>query len=237
MENPIGTAENANILAEIRKEVEDRERMKGRKPKKVIKQKKNSFKVKAYGILGTGVVSIIAVGFIGINGINLVSEFTQRKEIKTQPFKVEVQMPRVYIQDKEPLYVPVSGGVVLTKANEKLDEKGKEEIIRNSDYSKILAGIRMLESSNNSQRDQSAHHVDCAKVGMSNEFGYRALDDYCFSTFEESVKVVSEWIDKHINSMGVNNLLCLYSGGNAVDTCNYSVNYHELDKQGSLAVK
>jgi len=237
VENIVGTLENRIELEKIEKEVEARKLGKKgvKKVKKEQKTHKTNFKTKILTILVTGVMTIGVLGTTGTKLAMSIKNFNNTMEIKSQPLDIDIQWPGIWAEPKEPEYVAVSNGIILASNNTVLTEAEKVNIISKSDYPKIIAGIRMLESSNNSRRDQTAHHVDCQKVGMTNEFGFRALDNYCFSTFEEAVKTVNDWLDTNLVKYNLNQALCRYATGQATDVCEYSKNFHALDKQGKLA--
>ena len=182
-----------------------------------------------------GFCGLLLVGFGSISAIKSFSEWSQNHYVATQSFDYRITWPRVWIATREPkiTYVQVAGSAYEAK---ELTENEKKEIIAKSGYGKILSGVRMLESTNNTQRDQTAHHVDCEKVGASNEFGYDALNDTCFSTFNESVQTVSKWFDDKLKTLSLNASLCLYNTGRATDVCTYAKNFAALDEQGQLAV-
>lgn len=224
--DPYKQAQEADILSELKK---------GKKKVKKVKKVSVNYKSKILTVLLMGIVGVMVVGLTGTKFILSIKNFNEKMEIKTRPFSLALQTPAVWTEPREPEYVAVSNGIVLASNNTVLTEAEKVSIISKSDYPKIIAGIRMLESSNNSQRDQTAHHVDCQKVGMTNEFGFRALDNYCFSTFEESVKTVNDWFDTNLVKYNLNQSLCRYATGQATDVCEYSKNFHALEKQGKLA--
>jgi hypothetical protein len=72
---------------------------------------------------------------------------------------------------------------------------------------------------------------------MTNEFGYRALDDYCFKSFDESVSTVTAWFETKLKTYSLNESLWLYAIGNASSTCQYAVNFAKLDSDGKLAIR
>jgi hypothetical protein len=133
-------------------------------------------------------------------------------------------------------YIPVAVGDKVVKA-EALTQEEKERIVDASGYSKIVRGIWILETNKGQNTVDSAHHNDCSKVGMTNEFGYRALDNYCFGSFEESVATVTDWIETQLKGKTLSAALCFYAKGTADSTCDYAIKFSQLDKDGKLASK
>lgn len=196
-----------------------------------------SFRQKVYLIL---FISISGIGLLTsgvVNTIIAAERFNDTVDIKTRPLDINVQTPAVWLEkrQKEVIYVAVNNGKTIDPVKEELTEEDKVELMRNTGYYKILSGIRILESSDNAYGDGTGHHVDCNRVGMSNEFGFDALSDYCFSSFEESIEVVTAWIEKHLSQMNLNQMLCFYNTGTASDVCAYSRNFHLLREDGRLA--
>ena len=157
---------------------------------------------------------------------------------KSSSFKVTVNRPlTIEKQPDRTVYMPVAsdGNEIKLVVNKPLTQEEKESIVNKSGYSKILRGIWMLETNKGGNTNQSAHHNECSKVGMTNEFGYRALDDYCFETFEDSVERVTEWFDGELKTKSLNSALCYYATGKATSTCNYAISFVKLDQDGKLA--
>ena len=86
-----------------------------------------------------------------------------------------------------------------------------------SNHPKQLAHIRLKESSNGTNKNPNALHNICKAQGKSNEFGYGGMAMMiCFDSFEESVRVVDEWLTKRDNEN-----LCYYNLGIRKDGCEY----------------
>lgn len=172
---------------------------------------------------------ILLIGSTGVFAIRWFSGWSEKYYIAKQEFKMEVTMPKVWVAQKEPqiIYLAVVSSTSNPSVN--LTEEQKKEVIAKSGYGKILSGVRMLESTNNSQANPTAHHVDCDKVGSTNEFGYGALNDTCFGSFEESVQTVANWFDRELQTKTLNQSLCYYNTGTALDVCTYAKNFASLD--------
>lgn len=140
-------------------------------------------------------------------------------------------------KEREPFVAYVKVADDKAVSSKALTHDEKIAFVKSSNYSKIISGIWMLESNRGKNGTADAHHNDCSRVGMTNEFGYRALDNYCFNSFEESVKTVDKWIDEQLKTKTVSSLLCYYATGKATDTCSYAQNFQKLDNSGSLALK
>src|SRR3990167_1052375 len=187
-------------------------------------------------VMSVAVSGILVITSMGVNALQALDNWWDRHDLNFYSLKVE--MPRVEVVGREPreIIIPViSTGEVVNRTI--LTEDEKKEVMINSGYYKILAGIRIIESSNNAEGDGTGHHVDCNKVGMSNEFGFSALDDFCFANFEESVEIVTAWLEDHLNEMNLNEALCVYNQGIRTSICEYAKNYHNLDNAGRLAIK
>lgn len=90
-------------------------------------------------------------------------------------------------------------------------------IIERSNHPKQLAHIRLKESSNGTNKNPNALHNICKAQGKSNEFGYGGMAMMiCFDSFEESVRVVDEWLTKRDNEA-----LCYYNKGERLKDCEY----------------
>lgn len=211
-----------------------------KKPKKVAKKARFSLKQKFFGmmILGTLAIELIMLGGIRLaRGVNNFFEvhylaFHKIVEVKTSwPVSVEKKEEIV-------VYVPVEGNIAASGTN--LTQEQKEEIVANSDYPKVIAGIWMLETTQGrggNDNDPTNHQSNCEKVGASNEFGYDPHGKTCFGSFQESVEYVNKWVDEHLGKLSLNQALCTYNTGRATDTCAYAQNYMALVKEGKLALK
>lgn len=116
----------------------------------------------------------------------------------------------------------------------------KKEVVKNSKYPFIISGIWMNETTQGKGRndnDPTNHQSNCAKAGLSNEFGYDPQHNTCFKSFEDSVAYIDNYIDEHLKDLSVNQTLCVYNIGKAIDNCTYVQNFRMLDQSGKLALK
>lgn len=121
--------------------------------------------------------------------------------------------------------VPVTvGGSIQPK--ETITEKAKEDIVTESRLSGLVDAIWNLESTRG--QAGSGHHKYCESIGMTNEFGYGALDKVCFNTFKESVDAVTTWLEKNLESKPISETLCFYNKGTNERNCDYYINYRRL---------
>lgn len=105
-----------------------------------------------------------------------------------------------------------------------LSYQDKETIIKEyASYPKLVRNFWAMESSKGKNTDRTAHHIECRKKGQTNEFGFAALDDVCFDSFEESVIAVDSWIAKELETKSVNELFCYYRYGKATNSCDYAM--------------
>jgi hypothetical protein len=116
-------------------------------------------------------------------------------------------MPRLYA------YKAVQGNVEVVA-----HVPTKTEIIAKAKYPEQIMVIWKLESNMGEDKNPQALHNLCKAQGKSNEFGYGGMEKkWCYDTFEQSVKVVDEWLDKEV--MGS---LCRYNTGTRTQSCWYS---------------
>ena len=154
---------------------------------------------------------------------------------KSSSFKVTINRPlTVEKQPDRTVYMAVMSGSTATTAK---TIENKEQILASSELSGIVKGVNILESNQGKNTNPTAHHNDCTKVGMTNEFGYRALDNYCFNSFQESVDTVTAWFKEQLKTKNLSEALCFYATGRATSTCDYAVNFAKLDNDGKLASK
>lgn len=211
-------------------------------PKINLPQIEISTRAKFISIFVGGLGGICFVLWLGIVSAERTNQFFDTHyfafhkvlEIKTSfPLTIEKRDPIV-------VYVPVVTDLKKIENSKQLTYEEKVELVKKSDYPKILTGIWTLETTRGKGRndnDPTNHQSNCAKAGMSNEFGYDPAHGTCFASFAESVEIINRYIDENINKMSMNQLLCFYNIGKAVDTCSYAVNFHALDSQGKLALK
>lgn len=109
-----------------------------------------------------------------------------------------------------------------------LEPKTKKEIIYGGGYGDILSKVTMLETQGGNASE--GHHKDCEQLGRTNEFGYfkGGNRNFCFASYEESVKEVSEWFKLNLQEMPLPVALCYYNTGQLMSECTYSNNYYTL---------
>lgn len=111
----------------------------------------------------------------------------------------------------QPLKSPIvyaSESAVLVK------EATKEDIINTYPHADIIMRIWNNETSKgqNNTSDPTALHMYCRAQGKTNEFGYDPQDKFCFATFEDSVKRISQWLDACLSKNTLAQCLESYSG-------------------------
>jgi len=227
--------EDNNLINEVREGILNPKRKRQLKRVKAVKTERVSFKARLMTVMVLSIIGIVTITALGVKSLQGINNWWDGHYFAFD--RLEVSLPRIRVEAREPqtLMVPVVTTSNINVSKTQLTEEEKVSVMKNSGYYKVLAGIRLLESSNNAIGDGTGHHVDCAKVGMSNEFGYDALDNFCFGSFEESVEIVSKWVEDNLDKMSLNSALCKYSTGRTEDVCEYAKNYHALDKAGKLA--
>jgi hypothetical protein len=227
MYNPVS---DMDILADLRKP-----KKRGRKLK-LMEDTGMTFKHKMILVFIWGSVAITGLTLLTVKTMVSVNRFFDENTFAYHKMiDVKLQLP-VTIEKRSPevIYVKVSAE---GKTSKELTQKEKEVAIQKSSYSKILTGIWILETEKGSNKNKDAHHNECNNLGLTNEFGYRALDNYCFNSFTESVEAVDKWIDEQLQTKTVSEVLCYYSSGKVESTCAYAQNYKALEKSGGLALK
>jgi len=77
-------------------------------------------------------------------------------------------------------------------------------------------------------------NATCKAKGMSNEYGYRAGEGFCFSSEEEATATVKDWVHRSLQVRGVPETLCRYNTGNPVDDCPYADQFFSLLENGKI---
>lgn len=166
-----------------------------------------------------------------------ILEVKDESGYKNKAVKFTFSLP-VTVEKREKVVVRGYGTISGTSSPQTikvLTQEEKERVVAYSGLSKIVRGVWILETGKGTNTNESAHHNECTSVGMTNEFGYRALDDYCFETFEDSVSRVTEWFEAELKTKSLNNALCYYSMGKNISTCEYAISFAKLDVDGKLA--
>lgn len=187
---------------------------------------------------------LLFIELISIGGINLMfalnDHFAKYEYVRTKVVDFDKLSSAfswgIERKEREPeiSYVKVNDTKVASKI---ITQKDKDTFISTLNFPKLVRGVHILESNGGTNKNPKAHHNECANLGMTNEFGYRALDNYCFNSFEESAKAVDKWFDEQLKTKTVSESLCYYSMGKVESTCEYAQNFSKLDKDGSLALK
>lgn len=114
--------------------------------------------------------------------------------------------------NKNPLISPLTSIVVApVYANEIPKESTKAW--------KIYQWMRKVESSYGTQ----GLAVTCAKKGMINHVGFKALQGYCFKSEWDQELTTMQYIEKRLNSGWTEDeVKCYWNGFGKVDGCHYS---------------
>ena len=109
---------------------------------------------------------------------------------------------------KQPLVrVYTSQEIELDSLRERVKELEKAAL----PITKVLDYIHMQESTRG--QNTTGHHVYCKSIGGSNEYGYGALDNYCFGSYEESTIYLADYVQSLIDRYGLKEALCIYNTG------------------------
>lgn len=90
-----------------------------------------------------------------------------------------------------------------------------EDIVSSASHGDILIRIwnnETTQGKNVNMGDKTDLAAYCKSKGMTNEFGYNPQAKQCFSSFEESVRVVNAWWEKCLTNNSLIACLKLYSG-------------------------
>lgn len=140
---------------------------------------------------------------------------------------LDIQSP-VTIQSPLTWHEKVTNNDIVFAKAEQIPEKTKLEMIYGGGYGEIVHKIHTLETTNGNA--ESGHHKDCERLGKTNEFGYfkGGNRSFCFDTFEESVKEVSEWFKLNLEDKPLPVAICYYNTGQLMSDCTYLQHYRSL---------
>lgn len=94
------------------------------------------------------------------------------------------------------------------------------------DLDSIVSKVHMLETTQG--KAPTGKHVTCRNKGMSNEYGYRAHENFCFNTHEEATATVKDWFKRSLEKRSLAASLCRYNIGTPVEDCTYYQEYKKL---------
>lgn len=107
----------------------------------------------------------------------------------------------------------------------------KEEIKPDYSITELVDYIHLMESSRGYA--DSGLSVVCKDKGLTNEYGYRAMDAwvdgyfnpdkaFCFNNQAEAVLTVTEWVKKYVEKYGTYEAMCIYNTGSTKNgNCEY----------------
>ena len=231
VKDPYNPISDMNILDELQ-----HPKRKRTKKLKVEGDTGMSFRAKMALVFIWCVVAISAITLVGVKTIVSLNQFFDENVFAYHKMvEVKLQAP-ITIEKREAKveYIKVKDTNVASKI---LTQKDKDKFIASLNFPKLVRGVHILESNNGTNSNPKAHHNECNNLGLTNEFGYRALDNYCFTSFEESAKTVDKWFDEQLQTKTLSEALCFYATGKANSTCDYAQNYKALEKSGALALK
>lgn len=195
-------------------------------------------KAQALTMVWTGIVLCMAFSMFIYQSIVSINVFFEQSTLYSRMFPLHIvitddtkyvkwvgffDIRAKYIISPEPTEVAEVKIETVQKSNKKLTKK---EIVMNSKYPTKIDKIHQIES--NRGNSNSGHHKYCESIGKSNEFGYAALDKFCFDSFEDSVIAVESWFDIELVSKNLEEALCYYNTGRAVEGCTYALTYTNI---------
>lgn len=119
--------------------------------------------------------------------------------------------------------------IPTVKAKEQV--KITEEVKPDYSIVELVDYIHMQETGRGNA--ESGLHITCRNKGMTNEYGYRAMDAwsngvfnsdnaFCFENTVEEVLTVTELITKLVNKYGIYEAMCIYNTGSTKNgNCDY----------------
>lgn len=134
-------------------------------------------------------------------------------EVKIQPpFTIEPRVVSPLSEPKEADSSPSASLIETTSSDQMADL--------------IVTYIHSQESSNGTSLQ--GLHVTCKGKGMTNEYGYRAGEGFCFKTASEAIETVKDWVHRSLAVRGVLETLCRYNTGYSVPNCTYAESFKHL---------
>ena len=107
----------------------------------------------------------------------------------------------------------------------------KEEIKPDYSITELVDYIHLMESSRGYA--DSGLAIVCKDKGLTNEYGYRAMDAwkegyfnpdeaFCFNNQAEAVLTITEWVKKYVEKYGTYEAMCIYNTGSTKNgNCEY----------------
>lgn len=197
----------------------------------------NKLRMKLAVVLTTSIFGIIGATFGGYRVLEDTNTFFQKKYFEFHPF-VEIDEGEsenifTFKMNKPVTIENLSGREILVpvlttkeiRDDRVLTLEEKSNLVSSTKFGEVLDGIWTLESTRGA--NTSGHHKYCDAIGMSNEFGYGALDKFCFHSFQESVEYLSERIESDLMDKSLTETLCYYNTGRVGD-CDYAIAYKSL---------
>lgn len=204
-------------------------------PEPKRKSKKRSFfnwKVKLFVwfVLLCVVAAGVAQLFIWVGGWFDQNKIVPHQVIEVKvnpPFTIEprvispVASPSAEMETAEPVVTPEAMRVVqpvLAQEPPLIDQ--------------LVSYIHLAESTRG--KAQVGLNATCKSKGMSNEFGYRAGEGFCFPNHDVAVETVKDWLYRSLQVRGVPETLCRYNIGTPVDNCEYANKFMSLLSEGKI---
>lgn len=183
--------------------------------------------------IGSKLLTVFLATMILFTGLYLIVRstalwFDNNRLVFTRPVEIKFNTPlRVEARTVQQVVMPVVIGNV-NLVSEHLTKEDKVAIVKASRLSGLTDGIWSLET--NRGDAPQGHHKYCESLGMTNEFGYGALDKVCFTTFQESVDTVTKWLEKNLENKPISETLCFYNKGTDERDCEYYISWRALNQ-------
>lgn len=84
------------------------------------------------------------------------------------------------------------------------------------DIDEVVEKTRWYESQNGTK----GLALTCKAKDMSNEYGYRANEGFCFKNHKEATETVKKWFIEKLTIMDIATASCLYTGKGMTTDCN-----------------
>lgn len=200
------------------------------------KKNRSFFGWKTKGFFFLVVLFLVAAGvqYI-ISGIS--SWFDQYRIVSHQILEVKISSPfTIEPRMVSPVVTPEASASAMPKPEEQSSVKGiKLASVKAQEPSlidQLASYIHLAESTRGKATTGLA--VTCRGKGMSNEYGYRALEGFCFDNEAQAIDTVKDWLYRSLQVRGVPETLCRYNTGHAVEDCEYANTFLELLADGKI---
>ena len=192
---------------------------------KITKSLETITRVIKKGSIGVGIVLALIVTAYGFYNVSAWYD-NNRVVFQVPAIDVTVYWP-VVIEDRK--IQKVSGKKILSPlpdptvapeiTPQKTSKLSKGDMVAHSKYPAFIDHVWLRESGRGEATE--GLNASCNNKGGSNDFGFAVAENYCFTDFEEGVKMLELWVDNRKGKYTENQLKCLYNTGTATESCFY----------------